>query len=967
MKKIYALMVMLLCLAMSAGAASKLKLYVNPGHGGYTSNDRQTTMPIVNDVKLPEGENGYNKSNCFWESSGNTYRAWGIQYFWNKRVVPAGGTACKLSRSTNTQDGDLTLTAIAAASSSYGGYFMSLHTNAGNNSANYMIVMCRSVSSSDYSAYSSTSLEMCKKSAYYQGGEGQGLHLTNKTYTTDRGMTDRNFYNGTSLGVLRTNTAPGYLAESWFHDYRPEAFRLCSVGYNYFLAWQMMRAYLDSPGLDVDIYPIIFGDIRDVSKPCGYTGYATRGRDQYLALNGCTVTLVNNATGGTKTYTVDQFNNGFYCFYDCVHGATYTITVEKEGYKTKSQTVTVGNDSRGTQHKLCFDMEEGTNSGITVSPSTISFDQLTVGSTSSKSVTVTGEGLSSAISITSSNTTDFTLSASSVAAAGGTFTVTYKPSAAGNHSTTLTFKSGSYSRTMVVSGSAKNPPLTFTEVWNHSETSGKSETWSATKSKIRNFTYGNGKLYVVNAEDSKIYVVNARTGKLIKELDMTGVTGGTLPIMDVKYVSGKIVATGLASTAETGDATLKVYVWDNDDAAPRTILNTTNIGGFARIGDTFSIKGNLTTGGIYYTACANADAAADDAYSYIVCYPISGGTVSTTPTSFALSNGDEQFAVGLSPRIIAEEGGNFWVIGQSYYPTVVDPEGVLMYTVSSAALGGEVAGNAFAQFVFKGTQYAFATTYTPSTVTTERLKGGRAVLMDCTGGWDTAENIGEYPSAGLGSTRNTSMSGNIEVAVNGDEGVEMWVLVHNQGIAYYLHGTAASDDDSSDDGNDDNTGDDDTIDEPVTVGTLTCNPGSITLSGVYGSTDNIYTDVVVTDTDASTELKVASGTSAISVTKLDGWNDYTGGTIRLTLNTSFTLGVGTHTSYIAVVGGSNRVEVQTTVILKESGESAIESVKADDASVEYYNLQGVRVPAENLTRGIYIKRQGKKTSKILVK
>ncbi len=38
-----------------------------------------------------------------------------------------------------------------------------------------------------------------------------------------------------------------------------------------------------------------------------------------------------------------------------------------------------------------------------------------------------------------------------------------------------------------------------------------------------------------------------------------------------------------------------------------------------------------------------------------------------------------------------------------------------------------------------------------------------------------------------------------------------------------------------------------------------------------------------------------------------------------------------------------------------------------DANAEYYNLQGVKVAKENLTNGVYIKKQCNKTTKILVK
>ena len=805
MKKIYALIIALLFVAMPMEAASKWKLYVNPGHGGYTSNDRQTTMPAVNGVKLPTN-NGYNTSNCFWESTGNTFRAWGIEYFWNKRVVEEGlasSSSIKLSRSLNTQDGDLTLSTIAAASSSYGGYFMSLHTNAGNNSANYMIVMCRSVSSSDYSAYSSTSLAMCKSAANWH----DYVKLTNVTYSTPRGMTDRNFYNGTSLGVLRTNTAPGYLAESWFHDYRPEAFRMCSCGYNYFLAWQLMRAYLETPGLDgVYLYPIIVGDIRDLSKSCGYTSYTTRGRDKYLALNGAYVTLKNVNTGGTKSYTVDQFNNGFYTFYDCVPGATYEITVSKSGYKTQTKTITVATEANGgalgTQHLLNFDMEEGEDepvASIAVSPTTVEFDETTVGATSSKSVTVTGTSLSSAITVSSSNTTDFSVSTSSITAAGGTLTVTYKPQSAGNHSATITMKSGTVTKTLIVSGTAKNPALSLSEGWNFSDLSAKApssgEDWTATKSKMRNMTYGDGKLYVVNAEDAEISIINAKTGVKLGALDMTGVTGGTLKVIDVNYLNGKIIACNLATTT---NQLLKVYVWDNDNAAPRVILETENIGDTERLGDTFNLLGDLKNGTLYF-----AEGKADTD-TRVVTYTITDGVVNTTPSSLRLTEDSEtgvQF--GLSPRVIPESDGRFWCVGQNYYPTLFDVDGFVMASVNPVALNNDNAGNAFKAFSFKGTTYAVATAYEPisdgsgdgtidptqSEDLATRLKYGRAVLMDITDGWADASQVAEYPSAGLGAERNTSLSTGVEVSVNGDQGVDLWVLVHNQGIAYYNYGT----------------------------------------------------------------------------------------------------------------------------------------------------------------------------------
>jgi hypothetical protein len=43
------------------------------------------------------------------------------------------------------------------------------------------------------------------------------------------------------------------------------------------------------------------------------------------------------------------------------------------------------------------------------------------------------------------------------------------------------------------------------------------------------------------------------------------------------------------------------------------------------------------------------------------------------------------------------------------------------------------------------------------------------------------------------------------------------------------------------------------------------------------------------------------------------------------------------------------------------------SVSNSNAAVEYYNLNGVRVNGDNLTSGLYIRRQGNQATKVLVK
>lgn len=47
--------------------------------------------------------------------------------------------------------------------------------------------------------------------------------------------------------------------------------------------------------------------------------------------------------------------------------------------------------------------------------------------------------------------------------------------------------------------------------------------------------------------------------------------------------------------------------------------------------------------------------------------------------------------------------------------------------------------------------------------------------------------------------------------------------------------------------------------------------------------------------------------------------------------------------------------------------SGIENVGADVIETEYFDLKGLRVNPDNLTPGVYIRRQGATTSKVVVK
>ncbi len=321
--------------ALHSAYTRKGKYYLNAGHGGFDSNDRPTEMPLI-------GEK-------FYESEGNLDRAFHLEQF----IIQNGGQV-QMSRRSNTSSDDLALTTIATYSNNYGGYFISLHSNAANASANYHAGFYYGANSTEYVGGSERMAYNNSKQAYQNGC------LTEYSYATPRSIADYDFM-GWSYGVLKTNTCPGYLVETWFHDYRPEALRFKNSLYNKFLAWQMAVGCFTAPGGTGSLPACIIGDVRDITKSCGYTNYTTRGRDAYLALNDVIVNLYNSSDEKIETVTTGSKSNGVYAFF--VPAGEYYVEVVKDGYATQKVAVTA-TVSKATQYD--FDMTEDTGDIIAV-------------------------------------------------------------------------------------------------------------------------------------------------------------------------------------------------------------------------------------------------------------------------------------------------------------------------------------------------------------------------------------------------------------------------------------------------------------------------------------------------------------------------------------------------------------------------------------------------------------------------
>ncbi len=461
--------------------------------------------------------------------------------------------------------------------------------------------------------------------------------------------------------------------------------------------------------------------------------------------------------------------------------ASHVTTVHNAGLKISVYCVKNYADLQTYQNMGVDNITFEPNIYIEAEPATPTFETYLT-TKKKQEVTITGLNLTEDITKIRSNKSVFTVSTTTLSKAGGKLTVTYQPTKVGKDTATIYLESSEGIKRVKVYGTCVAEPLPFTEGWNYSETSEKTTTWASDFTKLRNLDFGNGKLYVV-AEGNKIVIVNAITGEQMATMDNTGVSGGAITLVDCKYVGGKIVGCNIA----TSSSPLKVYVWDDDYAKPRVLLQTSDLGGFSRLGDCLGIRGDLSNGHLMF---AGNDT---NGYSSIVYYTITDGVCATSPTTKPIQDeSGNGVKLGYSPRVIASgsmDSPKWWCNGSTVTPSYVNTSGInpAASTVNTEAVGGNVHGNAVKSMSFDGTSYMVTTAY-DADATDKRTHGHIALIKKGTA-WNTSELIGNYPAAGLGTTANTSYSTSVATATNGTAGMEMWVLVHNQGVAYYKHGT----------------------------------------------------------------------------------------------------------------------------------------------------------------------------------
>ena len=328
---------------------SSIKIYINPGHGGWDSDDRLMYLyPIfVNQVV----QEPYTREQSFWESQSNLDKGMRLD-----TMLRELGFQTKMSRIKNTTADDKDLYDIVVEANTYKANFMlSIHSNAGNPS-NYVLQLYSGRTEGDNSTYSHMPAnEVTSRKIATLMGDNQYSNEVSCWTRVPMIAGDKTFAKNimgwsNGYGVLRWLNVPGTLSEGMMHDYLPETYRLMNIDYKRQESFYFAKTFY-TWFCDKELpYGAIGGRIHDVYQKQLFPDYKPNKntRDVYRPiLKG----LVELWQDGNKlaSYTTDTLYNGCYFFWNLKPG-TYVVKATPDGYYAQEQTLVVENNKISYAH-----------------------------------------------------------------------------------------------------------------------------------------------------------------------------------------------------------------------------------------------------------------------------------------------------------------------------------------------------------------------------------------------------------------------------------------------------------------------------------------------------------------------------------------------------------------------------------------------------------------------------------------
>lgn len=343
MKQTYLFLILITQLTfVNAQNLTGVKIFINPGHGGFDSDDRNVVI-----APFTSGN-----QNGFWESQSNLDKGFAL-----RTMLQAAGATVGMSRTANTTADDLPLSQIVQmGNTAQADFFLSIHSNAGGGVSSHVLMIHYGSDLSDSQIYNTynpgnaTQFALSNKSRDISVEIAKNLYANQITIWSSgyqvRG--DKTFARtimgwSDGYGVLRGLAVPGVISEGAMHDYIPETYRLMNMEYKWLEAWNFYKSFCNYFNAGQISTGVIAGQVRDSRIKNGATYHKFAGNDQMLPLNGAKLTLIET----NETYTVDNMQNGVFVFKNLAPGY-YHVKAEKEGYYAQTVEVTV------TAHNILY-------------------------------------------------------------------------------------------------------------------------------------------------------------------------------------------------------------------------------------------------------------------------------------------------------------------------------------------------------------------------------------------------------------------------------------------------------------------------------------------------------------------------------------------------------------------------------------------------------------------------------------
>ncbi len=338
MKKIFTVLSFALLALPAQAQLTGKKIYIDPGHGSYGSNDRPAatiSYPMLSSTGRPQTGVG------FYESNTNLWKCEKLE-----EMLKAAGAKTSMSHRAcgGTTDGtsyNPSLSSRRTEAMNWGAdYFISVHSNASSSVKTNFLYLALS----GHSGVSSSLTTLQRATAvtawpYIFESMGEGSHgyvyepISHYSYTNMK-------IEKQSLGVMR-HSIRGFLSEGYFHTYQPSRHRALNKdwcrqeGLRYYRG---IAAYYGVKGTAADKNGYIMGVLKRSDKKmvqsetlkAGQFWYRDGSHDQFYPCNGGTVYLYNTAKQLVAKYNVDNNWNGVFVFENLTPG-TYYIGAKAAG------------------------------------------------------------------------------------------------------------------------------------------------------------------------------------------------------------------------------------------------------------------------------------------------------------------------------------------------------------------------------------------------------------------------------------------------------------------------------------------------------------------------------------------------------------------------------------------------------------------------------------------------------------